>query len=249
MITKQPMDRWIVKTVGQTIKDYDLIHENDRIAVAVSGGKDSWSLLHLLLHFQQVCPFRFEVIPVTIDPGFDEFPVSAIESTYKEFDIPYHIEAARIKETISGHLTPGKSACSFCARLRRGSLYQFAETHQCNKIALGHHADDAIETLFITGFFQGTLVSLPPRLNVSNHDILLIRPLIRVFENDLRKYCQALGIKAFGCSHHSYSAGGRRSEVKQWLAFMSRRNPRIKKNLLAALQRVNTNHFLDSRWL
>lgn len=249
MITRTPPDLWIPKTVGQTIHDYQLIHENDRIAVAVSGGKDSWSLLHILLHFQKVCPFDFEIIPVTIDPGFEGFPTSEIEATYQRFELAHHIVEAHIDRTISVHLTPGKSKCAFCARLRRGALYEFAKKNNCNKIALGHHADDAIETLLISGFFQGTLVSLPPRLKVSQDNILLIRPLIRVYEKDLKSYCRELGIKTSGCSDYLTASKGRRAEIKQWLDFLNRRHPRLKKNLLAAVQRVNTDHFLDPRWL
>ena len=236
---------WVVKTTGQTIGDYRLIEDRDVIAVAISGGKDSWSLLHLLQHFQRVSKYDFEIKPVTVNPGFEGFPLDCIEQTYRRFGISYTILDAHIRESIEKHLDPGTRACAFCARLRRGALYRFAKKNNCSKIALGHHADDAMETLFLSGFFEGKLSSMPPRLNVSDNSLCVIRPLIRIFENDLSDYCRLLGIEAVSCRHGRAYSAGRRGEIKEWLRFMDARYPGTKKNLLAALQNLRTHHFLD----
>ncbi len=238
------------KTVGKTIADYQLINANDRILVGVSGGKDSWSLLHILLYFQRVSPIRFHVMPVTIDPGFPEFDVEAIEHGYRSMSpIPdYHIIRTRITDTIQASNEKGKNPCAFCARLRRGAIYRVARQLHCNSIALGHHADDAIETLLLSGFFEGNLSAMPPKLSVSRNELTLIRPLIRIWEEDLIHYSGSLGVPIVSCSSHFETPETRR-KIKQWLTDLEHHHPMAKRNLLAGLHHLNPSHFLDPKWL
>lgn len=237
------------KTVGKTIADYDMIHADDHILVGVSGGKDSWSLLHILRYFQSVSPVPFTITAVTIDPGFPGFDTAAIETVYRQFpDLDWKIIRTRIVDTMRRSGEPRKNPCAFCARLRRGALYRTARETGANVIALGHHADDAIETLFISAFFEGSLVSLPPRLQVASGAMILIRPLIRVWERDLADHCHRLEIAPVSCGHES-TRPQMRTTVGTWLTDRYEKFPVIRKNLLAALQNIRPGHFLDTKWL
>lgn len=240
----------IRRTVGKTIREYDLIHDGDRILVAVSGGKDSWTMLHLLMHFRRVSPVSFELIPVTIHPGYPDFPVAAIEAGYRRFasDLPWTIVRTRMDRTIREKNTPGKYPCAFCARLRRGALYKAADTHRCNRIALGHHADDAIETVLISSMFEGRLVSLPPRFKVEKHPLTVIRPLIRTWEADISRYSMDHDFPAVSCGHEDRS-GGIRATVKKLLEDIRADHPEAGRYLLASLQNIDPGRFLDSKWL
>ncbi len=238
------------KVVGRTICDYRLIRENDHILVAVSGGKDSWSLLHLLLHFQKVSPVTFQITAITIDPGFPDFNTQAIHQTYQRFSsLNWQVIRTNIADTIERSNETGKNPCAFCARLRRGALYRIARETGCNTVALGHHADDAVETVFISSLFEGTMVSMPPRLSVASGKLTLIRPLIRIWETDLAEYCSRLDISPVNCGGHNDSGAQIRKKIKSWLQEFFDIYPQSRKNLLASLQNIKPDHFLDKKWL
>jgi tRNA 2-thiocytidine biosynthesis protein TtcA len=242
------IDPYIIRTVGKTIADYSLIEEGDRILVALSGGKDSWALLFILRHFQKVSPVHFDLFPVTIHPGFKDFNTDVVENVLSKLNLSFHVAKTSIADTIRKRNTPGKNPCAFCARLRRGALYRVGKENNCTKIALGHHADDAIETLLISSAYEGRFVSLPPRLPVSQDTLILIRPMIRVWENDLETFFRTLRIPVATCSHYN-AATGTRQTAKEILEKLSDTHPQLKKNLLAALQNIKPNHFLDPLWL
>lgn len=245
-----PATLYMRKVVGKTIGDYKMIKAGDHILVAVSGGKDSWSLLHLLLHFQKVSPVSFQITAVTIDPGFPDFDTGIIDETYQRFSsLNWKIVRTEIAETIDRSNERGKNPCAFCARLRRGALYRIAAELGCNTVALGHHADDAVETVFISSFFEGSMVSLPPRLSVASETLTLIRPLIRVWEEDLKNYCAHLDITPVGCGGHDEAGPQTRKKIKIWLKEFFDTYPVSRKNLLAALQNIKPGHFLDVKWL
>ncbi|MCD4652554.1 tRNA 2-thiocytidine(32) synthetase TtcA [bacterium] len=238
------------RCVGKTIRDFQLIRQEDRILVAVSGGKDSWTMLHLLMHFQAVSPVKFELFPVTIHSGYPDFDTETIEQGYHDIspELPWKIVLTNINKTIEKKNSPGKHPCAFCARLRRGALYRIACELNCNRVALGHHADDAIETLLISSMFEGNMVSLPPRLKTTKHPLVVIRPLIRVWEEDIIRYSIENGFPAVSCGHEERS-GGIRKYMKKVLANVHRDYPSARRNLLAALHRINPGHFLDNKWL
>jgi len=240
----------IKRYVGKTIKDYQLIHDKDRILVAVSGGKDSWVMLHLLMHFQAVSPVKFELFPITVDPGYPDFDCDSIETGYKKIcpDLQWKIVKTNLNKTIEEKNSPGKYPCAFCARLRRGVLYRVADELNCNRLALGHHADDALETVFISAMFEGNMVSLPPRLKANDFDVTVIRPLIRVWEKDIIRYQTDNGFPAISCGHEMNS-GGIRPYVKSLMKRIDTEHPVAKRNFLAALHRIKPGHFLDNKWL
>lgn len=207
-------------------------------------------MLHLLQHFLRVSPVPFELIPVTIDPGFPEFDIPAIEAGYHCIarDLQWAIVKTEIAGTIRDKNTPGKYPCAFCARLRRGALYRIAASMQCNRIALGHHADDAIETLMLSSMFEGHLVALPPVVKPIRYRLTVIRPLIRVWEEEIETFSRLHDFPRISCGHEG-SSGGKRAAVKQILSDIELRHPGVKRRMLASLQSVNPKHFLDKKWL
>ncbi len=250
MTDKQAIFKKLTRCVGKTIGDYEMIKPEDKILVAVSGGKDSLAMLHLLMYFQKVSPIRFDLFPVTIDPGFNEFDCSTIEKNYRQIApfLKWAIVKTDIYKTITQKNTPGKYPCAFCARLRRGVLYRLASENNYNCIALGHHADDAIETVLISSFYQGTMVSLPPVYKPKDHPFKVIRPLIRVWEQEIIKYSCYCQFDVTTCGHSELSAG-KRKEIKALLSQIEKNNPKTKKNFLAALHKIQPDHFLDAKWL
>lgn len=240
----------LLHRVGKAINDYNLIEYGDRLIIAVSGGKDSWTLLDLMKHFNKVSPIRFELFPVTIDTGFHGSDLMAVENGYRQIapEMPWKIIKTEIAKTVSEKNTPGKNKCAFCARLRRGALYRLADEYCCNKIALGHHADDAIETTLISGFFEGNLTSLPPVVKSTKHRISIIRPLIRVWEQEIIQYSREKHFPAISCGHRNVSSE-KREYIKNLLDQMGQDCPKVKQNFLASLHKINPERFLDSKWL
>jgi tRNA 2-thiocytidine biosynthesis protein TtcA len=246
----ESVKRRLIHCVGNTIADYNLIEQGDRLIIAVSGGKDSWTMLDLMKHFKKVSPISFEVIPVTIDTGFPGCDLMAIEKGYRQIvpEMPWKIIKTEIAKTVSEKNTPGKYQCAFCARLRRGALYRLAVEYRCNKVALGHHADDAIETTLISGFYEGNLTSLPPLVKSTKHKVSVIRPLIRVWEKEIIQYSLEKHFPAISCGHQNVS-GEKRAYIKKLLDHIDQDCPKAKRSFFAALHKINPERFLDSKWL
>ncbi len=244
----KPVDLWVRRTTAEAIRDYGMIREGDRILVAVSGGKDSWSMAHLLRHFRRVSPVRFELTGVTIDLGLSESAREAIRATFDAMDMKHEVVAEAIPEIIASHNSPGKNPCAFCARLRRGVLYSVARRLGCTTVALGHHADDAVQTVLMSGFFEGKLCSMPPVFETADQ-VRVIRPLIRVWEKDLGDYCRKLGITPIACPADCSERGSARVKVKELLERIEATIPDARRMLLRSLHQVNPSHFLDKRWL
>lgn len=249
LIPEKPVDLWVRRKTAEAIRDYEMIREGDRILVAVSGGKDSWSMAHLLRHFQRVSPISFDLTGVTIDLGLSDESKASISAIYRAIGIPFEIVAENIPAIIASHNTPGKNPCAFCARLRRGVLYSTARRLECTTVALGHHADDAVETLLMSGFFEGKLCSMPPIFTTGDEKLRVIRPLIRVWEADLALYCTKLGINPIACPADCSESGQSRSRIKKLLQEIELTIPNARRKLLQSLHQVNPSHFLDKRWL
>ncbi len=249
-LEKDSVRKTIIRRVGEAIGKYSLIKSGDRLLVAVSGGKDSWVLLDVLQHFLKVSPERFELIPVTIDIGFSESELETVKSGYRQIapNLPWKIIKTKITEIALEKNSPGKHLCAFCARLRRGALYRIASENHCNKIALGHHADDAIETTLISCFYEGNLTSLPPKVKTDDPSLSVIRPLILVWENEIIQYSDERNFPTITCERKNAS-GGRRKRIKNLLEQLELEHPEIKRNFLAALQKIMPERFLDNKWL
>ena len=200
MSEDQRLERRLMARFGEAIGDFGLIESGDRILVGVSGGKDSWALLNLLRLTQRRAPVRFDLVALNVDQGFPGFRADLIEDHLAREGYAYEMRSARINLTVKEKIQPGETFCSLCARLRRGALYKYADELGCNKIALGHHADDFIETLLLNLFFNGQIKGMHARLRASNGRHTVIRPLVYAWEDEIAEYVRARAFPVVCCA-------------------------------------------------
>ncbi len=236
----------IKRLTGKAIGDFKLIEEGDRIAVGVSGGKDSYALLDILEALRKKAPVNFELIAVNVDSGFSGYRTDIIEQHLQTKAYRYHLEATDVYQIIDEKRKPGSSYCAFCARLRRGILYTVAEKLGCNKIALGHHLDDFIETLLLNQFYVGTLAAMSPKLLADNGRHTVIRPLVYVEESDIIEYSQQVEYPIINCSCPvEGTVEQKRQRMKQLIAELAKDIPQIRNSMISALGNVLPRHLLD----
>ena len=240
------IERKILRHVGRAIEDFSLIAEGDRILVAMSGGKDSYGLLTILDLLIARAPVRFEVVPWHLDqgqPGYDGTPLrDYLERRGGEF----HIQTRDTYSIVIDKTKEGGTYCALCSRLRRGILYDAAVLHRCNKIALGHHADDAIETLLLNLLFTGQLKSMPPWLRSDDARNIVIRPLIYSFEADLAALSAERSFPILPCNLCGSQDGMQRQVIKDLVSSLSKTHPRIRHSMISALTRAKPSHLLDT---
>ena len=245
-MASHPLFRRIRKLAGKAIGDFNLIEEGDRIAVGVSGGKDSYTLLHVLESLRRRSPVRYELVAVNVDSGFPGFRKEVIEDHLREHGFRYRMESTNCYEIIETKRRPGSSYCSFCARLRRGVLYSLADELGCNKIALGHHLDDFIETLLLNQFYVGTLGAMSPKLAADNGRHTVIRPLVYVEECDIIQLVQSQELPVICCACPVCGeVDQKRQRMKGLIRELAGENPFLKRSLLGALGNVKPRHLLD----
>ena len=238
----------IAKSTTRAIADYALIEDGDRIMVGLSGGKDSWALMQILDVLRRRAPIRFTLIAVTVDSGYAGFQGGLVAKACAERGWEHHLQRTSIGDVIDDVLDPTETPCSLCARLRRGVLYRLAGELGATKIALGHHADDFIETLLLNLFFAGTLKAMPARLVSDNGRHVVIRPLVYVGEDDIRSYAKACGLPIIGCGCPACGdLSLQRQRVKQLIFDLEREHVGVKSSLLRALGNVAPRHLLDRR--
>ncbi|TWJ13534.1 tRNA 2-thiocytidine(32) synthetase TtcA [Geobacter argillaceus] len=238
----------IKHAVGKAIGDYGLIVEGDRIAVGVSGGKDSYTLLHILEELRRRAPVKYELVAITIDSGYPGFRTDIIEDHLRERGFAYHMETTDHYDIIQSKRRPGSSYCSICARLKRGSLYTLAERLGCNKLALGHHLDDFVETLLLNQFFVGSLKAMAPGMLADNGKITVIRPLVYVEEQDIIPFSRQNRFPVVCCCCPVCgSADQQRKKMKELLTNLQKSYPHVKRSLLRSLANVHPRHLLDTR--
>lgn len=243
---RKKLERELLRETGRAIQEHDLVGEGDRILVAISGGKDSYAMMKVLSLLQKRAPVRFELVAVNIDQGFRGFRADVVEDWLKENRFEYHIEASEFDEIIQKHVEPGGTACSLCARLRRGVLYRLADELKCNKVALGHHMDDVIETLMLNLFFNGVLKAMPLKLVSNDGRHTVIRPLGYCREERIRRYGQLEQFPVISCAcKHCGDTSMQRQQVKAMLREMERKSPGLKKSMLTAISTVKPRHLLD----
>jgi len=246
-ITEQLFHR-IKRQVGKAIGDFDLIEEGDRVAVGISGGKDSYTLLHILEALRKKAPVSFELIAINIDSGFPGYHSELIKNYLQQQNFNYVMAKTNSYQVIENKLRPGTSYCAFCARLRRGTLYAQAEKLQCNKIALGHHLDDFIETLLLNQFYSGTLAAMGARCHTNNGKHIVIRPLVYVEETIIQEFSR---LKKFPIVHCSCPVVGledqKRQQMKQLVKELARDLPEIRSSMISAIGNVQPHHLLDQK--
>ncbi|MFL5264728.1 MAG: tRNA 2-thiocytidine(32) synthetase TtcA [Anaeromyxobacteraceae bacterium] len=239
------LERRLLRATSRAVSDYDLIGEGDRILVAVSGGKDSFTLLHLLMRLRERAPVAFDLLAVNLDQGQPGFPAHVIEQHLRRVGVPYRM-LQKDTYTIVKRLVPdGKTTCPVCSRLRRGILYNAAVELGCNKIALGHHRDDLIETLLMSALYAGALKSMPPKLRSDDGRNVVIRPMCYAPEDDIAAFAEAMAFPIVPCDLCGSQPNLRRRRVKALLGELSAEHPAVKGNLLNALAKVVPTHLLD----
>jgi tRNA 2-thiocytidine biosynthesis protein TtcA len=232
--------------VGKAIADFGLIEEGDRIAVAVSGGKDSYTLLLLLEDLRRRAPVSFELVAVNIDSGYPGYRTDVIEGFFREHGFDYRMVPSEHYAIIKEKRRPGSSYCSICSRLKRGALYETAQALGCNKLALGHHQDDFIETLLLNQFFVGSLKSMSASMLADNGIITVIRPLVYLAEEDIITFSRQVELPVVCCCCPVCgTADMQRKRMKRLLKELQADIPHIKSSLLKALSNVHPRHLLD----
>jgi tRNA 2-thiocytidine biosynthesis protein TtcA len=232
--------------VGKAIADFDLIEEGDRIAVAVSGGKDSYTMLLLLEDLRRRAPVSFELVAVNIDSGYPGYRTDVIEEFFRKNDFSYRMVPSEHYAIIKEKRRPGSSYCSICSRLKRGALYETAQALGCNKLALGHHLDDFVETLLLNQFFVGSLKSMSASMLADNGVITVIRPLVYLAEEDVSTFSRQAELPVVCCCCPVCgTADMQRKRMKRLLTELQADIPHVKNSLLKALSNVHPRHLLD----
>ena len=242
-----PLGRLILRKVGQVIADFpQMIAEGDRVMACVSGGKDSYAMLDVLLHLQRRAPVRFEVVAVNVDQGWPGYRTDLIAGHLASLGVETRMVHDDFASVVDAKVPAGKTPCSLCSRLRRGLLYNLAVELGCTKIALGHHMDDLVETLVLNLFYSGKLASMPAVLHSDDGRNTVIRPLAYVPEEMLVEYAaeRAFPVVSCGCPACGLPEQ-KRQLVKQLLGQLEAGDPGLKQNMLAALRNVKPSHLLD----
>jgi tRNA 2-thiocytidine biosynthesis protein TtcA len=240
-------ERELSRAVGRCIADFDLVREGDRIMACLSGGKDSYTMLHLLERMRRRAPVKFEIVAVHLDQGHPGYDGSPLEGWLRENGYAHRIVREDTYSIVTDKLgTDGsKTYCSLCSRLRRGVLYNLAEELGCTRIALGHHREDALETLMLNLMFTGSLKAMPPKLRSDDGRNVVIRPLIYCAEKDIARFAELMRFPILPCDLCGSQDELMRKEVKTMLANLEATAPKVKESMLAALGNVRATHLLD----
>jgi tRNA 2-thiocytidine biosynthesis protein TtcA len=232
--------------VGKAIEDYRMIQAGDRIMVCLSGGKDSYTLLDVLLSLKRRAPVDFELIAVNLDQKQPGFPAHVLPGYLSELGVPFRIVEEDTFSIVERVVAPGKTYCGLCSRLRRGILYRVAEELGATKVALGHHRDDMIETLFLNMFFGGRMKAMPPKLLSDDGRRVVIRPLAYCAERDVARYARERAFPIIPCTLCGSTPNSRRAQIKAMLAAWEREDPGRGERLFRSLQNVTPSHLADT---
>jgi tRNA 2-thiocytidine biosynthesis protein TtcA len=244
-VKAERLERRLLRATARAIRDFDLVGEGDRILVAVSGGKDSLTLLHLLMRLRERAPVSFDVLAVNLDQGQPGFPAHVLEDHFRAVGAPYRMLRRDTYSIVKRLVPEGKTTCPVCSRLRRGILYNAAVELGCNKIALGHHRDDLIETLLMSALYAGSLKSMPPKLRSDDGRNVVVRPMCYAAEEDIAAFAEAMAFPIVPCDLCGSQPNLRRRRVKALIAELSQEHRAVKGNLLNALGKVVASHLLD----
>jgi tRNA 2-thiocytidine biosynthesis protein TtcA len=241
------VERRLLREVGRTIVDHRLITDGDRILVALSGGKDSYGLLVLLRDLQRRAPVRFDLLAVHLDQGHPGYDGTPLRAWLEAEGVPFRILREDTYRVVIDKIPEGKTYCSLCSRLRRGVLYRAADELGCSKIALGHHRDDALETLLLNLFFAGKLAAMPPRLVSDDGRHVVIRPLITCAESDLAALAAERRFPILPCNLCGSQSEAQRKQMKALIATLEAKHPTVRASMLAALGNIVPSHLMDAR--
>lgn len=235
----------LCRLVGQAIGDFNMIEDGDKVMVCLSGGKDSYALLDILMTLRERAPINFEIVAVNLDQKQPNFPADILPAYLDKLGVPYHIENQDTYSIVKRLIPEGKTTCSLCSRLRRGILYRVADELGCNKIALGHHRDDILETFFLNMFFGGKLKGMPAKLVSDDGKHMVIRPLAYVKEADTERYAEVKGFPIIPCDLCGSQENLQRKQIKAMLRDWEKKHPGRVENVFSSLSTVVPSHLQD----
>jgi tRNA 2-thiocytidine biosynthesis protein TtcA len=231
--------------VGKAIADFRMIEDGDRVMVCVSGGKDSYTLLDLLLSLQRSAPVQFELVAVNLDQKQPGFPAHVLPEYLRSLGVPFHIIEQDTYSVVKRLIPEGKTMCSLCSRMRRGALYRYAGENGITKLALGHHRDDIVETLFLNLFHGGKLKAMAPKLRSDDGAHIVIRPLAYVSEREIARYARGRAFPLIPCDLCGTQPNLQRAVIKRMLADWEREQPGRTESIFSALRHVEAAHLAD----
>jgi tRNA 2-thiocytidine biosynthesis protein TtcA len=233
------------REVGQAITDFNMIEEGDKVMVCMSGGKDSYSMLDILMNLQRRAPVRFEIVAVNLDQKQPGFPEHVLPEYFQKIGVPYRIEEQDTYSVVKRVVPEGKTTCSLCSRLRRGILYRVATELGCTKIALGHHRDDILQTLFMNMFFGSKMKGMPPKLVTDNGEHVVIRPMAYCREKDLAAYAEWREFPIIPCNLCGSQEGLQRQQMREMINEWDAKYPGRVDNMFTALSNIVPSHMMD----
>ncbi|HEX7685075.1 MAG TPA: tRNA 2-thiocytidine(32) synthetase TtcA [Trinickia sp.] len=236
----------LARLVGQAIGDFNMIEDGDKVMVCMSGGKDSYALLDVLLRLRERAPIHFDIVAVNLDQKQPGFPEHVLPEYLTGLGVPFHIENQDTYSIVKRLVPEGKTTCSLCSRLRRGILYRVAGELGATKIALGHHRDDILQTMLLNLFYGGKLKGMPPKLQSDDGKNIVIRPLAYVKETDLEKYAQLRAFPIIPCNLCGSQPNLKRAEMKALIRDWDKRFPGRVENMFNALSNVVPSHLMDA---
>ncbi len=239
------LEKKLCRLVGQAIGDFGMIEEGDKVMVCVSGGKDSYAMLDILMKLRERAPIHFEIIAVNLDQKQPNFPAEILPNYLKSLGVQYHIEEQDTYSIVKRVIPEGKTTCGLCSRLRRGILYRVADELGATKIALGHHRDDILETLMLNMFYAGKLKGMPPKLRSDDGKHIVIRPLAYVPEKLLERYAADMNFPIIPCDLCGSQPNLQRQVMKEMLRDWEKKHPGRVENLFRSMHHIVPSHLMD----
>jgi tRNA 2-thiocytidine biosynthesis protein TtcA len=239
------LEKKLCRLVGQAIGDFGMIEDGDKVMVCVSGGKDSYAMLDILMKLRERAPINFEIVAVNLDQKQPNFPAETLPSYLKNLGIQFHIEEQDTYSIVKRVIPEGKTTCGLCSRLRRGILYRVADELGATKIALGHHRDDILETLMLNMFYAGKLKAMPPKLRSDDGKHIVIRPLAYVPEKLLERYAEDMNFPIIPCDLCGSQPNLQRQVMKEMLRDWEKKHPGRVENLFRSMHHIVPSHLMD----